>query len=342
MFQRTHITGLVVAFAALVCFAPAQAFAQTIRMLIMQKDHDPASLKRGSRIQRGVLNAFNQALNAPSAADLQRRYGIGGIDVYDEVALTLPFDSQGRTRRSQQELLSVVRKLRNPRIDVILLYTLYARAVKEKFIEVNSLQMSMSYRVLDVRSGRFLGGDNVDIDPSGVPFPGCAGGKSPDPHCVAEFVSGQAERLVRDAGVTIATQLAAMIGKRDDRSSVGQDRRTADNRDPISGGTGRYSKDHIRRVCRAFPTEFQITFRGLAKRDVRYISEQMDAWPCRIDIGLSQSSASESSYIYKVRADEAKLKHTLEQTLEFIGIAGNIETRGRNTILVKAIPLRRN
>src|SRR5262245_33959075 len=92
---------LMAAGLAFGLFAPTldDAPGQTIRFLVMQEDDDPESVERDTRIQRAVLNAFNQELNAPTSADIFNKYGIEGMDVYNEKILTMSFDTQNRTRR---------------------------------------------------------------------------------------------------------------------------------------------------------------------------------------------------------------------------------------------------
>lgn len=336
----------IAAALGLAATAVPAAEATTVKILVMQSDKDTESLRRNSRIQNAVLTAFNQGLSAPTASDIFERYGIEGLDVYDEVRLTLPFDTQNRIRRSDQELLTVLDGIRSPRLDIVVLYTIYAKAVKANHAEYTLLQMSLNYRALDVRSGQFLGGDNLDVDTRGIPMTGCAAGSNADSHCVKEFVAEHGQRLVQDASVTLATQVAAMIGphagQRKSADSRIDDTRGSSKDDYASGEREEDLDTRTNRVCRDFPRQFRVTFQGLTKRDVRYVTERMDEWPCRIDIGLEERSASRASYTYKVRADEAKLARNLEMTLEFIGIDGDVTTSGRNELIVKAKPLRHN
>ena len=320
---------LFMAVLALSFWAPtiAPASAETIKLLIMQEDDDPESIERDTRIQRAVLNAFNQTLSAPTSADIFRKYGMGGMDVYDEKSMTIWFDHQGRTRRPDEELISVAREIRNPRLDVLVLYTLYAKGVRAPYADYVKLQMSLNYRALDIRSGRVLGGENLDLDRDGEALRGCAAGMGeqgkPDPHCVKEFVAERAERLVRDAGTTLATQLAAMsrgLGGRDVDSDV--------------AGRGDAAE------CATSPKSYFITFRGLNTEQIRRIVNRMDEWTCRLDLSLENSRPSEVSYIYKVRASDAQLKRNIELSMERLRLEGGVETRGTNELLVKAIPLR--
>lgn len=340
---KSTVAGLV-ALGVLVGGA-ASAAAQTIKVLIVQEDADDTSLRRDTRIQRNILNAFNQGLNAPSAADLQRKYGIGGMDVFDETSLSVDWYPQGRKRRADPELISLAREIRNPRLDVLVLYTLHAKAVDRHAMPgVTALHMSLSYRALDIRSGRYLGGENLDLDSNGIVATGCAaslGGRAASDHCIHEFVAGQGERLVRDAAITLSTQLAAMASGHDKG-----DRREA--REDVPKGKRTSSKDSEpdlsdnRFDCRARPVQYLVTFSGIPKQHVNLITQRMDEWPCGIDLGLERSSPSEASYSYNVRATEAELKRRLDISLEFLRIEGHVETRGRNELVVRAIPIRRN
>jgi hypothetical protein len=326
---------------ALCIWAPsitAATAAETIKLMIMQEDDDPESIERDTRIQRSVLNAFNQALSAPSSSDIYRKYGIEGMDVYDEKMLTMSFDRQGRTRRQDTELISVAREVRNPRLDVLVLYTLYAKGVKAPYADFVKLQMSMSYRALDVRSGRVLGGENLDLDRDGEALRGCAAGGTdgkPDPHCVKEFVAERAERLVRDAGNTLAIQLAALS-----KGAGGSGERSGSN--DAGGAAGSASPTGDGADCATSPRSYLITFRGMTDQDVRYLVKRMEDWNCHVSLTLEDSRATETSYAYKVRATDAKLKRNIEVTMERLQLEGDVETRGNNELLVKAIPIRRN
>lgn len=302
------------------------ARAETIKVLVVQEDDDQESIERDTRIQRAVLNAFNQALSAPSSTDIFRKYGIGGMDVYDEKALTMSFDRQGRTRRADTELISVAQEVRNPRLDVLVLYTLYAKGVRAPYAEYVKLQMSLNYRALDVRSGRVLGGENLDLNSDGEALRGCAAGigqdAKPDPHCVKEFVAERAEALVRDAGHTLAIQLAALS-------------RGVGGRDVVSDAADKGGAE-----CATSPKSYLITFRGLNAENIRTITKRMDDWSCRVDLSLEESRPSETRYVYKVRASDAQLKRNLELTMQKLKLEGGVETRGTNELVVKAIALR--
>ena len=349
MLKKLMIGAAAVAALAAV---PATAQAQTIKVLVAQEDWDKESLPRNNRIQRAVLNTWNSTLNAPAVLRQMKRYGIEGLDVYDETAVSLNFYQQDRTRRRDEELISLARQIKNPRIDVLVLYTLYARAVKEPYTNLTKLLTSMSYRALDTRSGRFFGGDNLDIDPDGVVMTGCAtgiNGVGPDAHCVKEFVSRNGERLARDAGNAMALRLAALLGQQyGDTSGASQDTNDklgdADGfkDDDAGAGTGVARKGIGR--CKNIPTTFIVEYQGFTPRQKNLIEANMSNWRCGLDLdaAVGGSSLSNAAYEYKTRLNEGQLIRQVRLMTELMGVVAEVRNQGRNKIEVRAISLREN
>ncbi len=333
---------------------PATAQAQTIKVLVAQEDWDKDSLKRDNRIQRAVLNTWNSTLNAPAVLHQIKRYGIEGLDVYDETAVSLKFYEQDRVRRRDEELISLARQIKNPRIDVVVLYTLYARAVKEPYTNLTKLLTSMSYRAIDTRSGRFFGGDNLDIDPHGVVMTGCAtslNGVKPDAHCVKEFVSRNGERLARDAGNALALKLAALLGKQygnkdgyaaDTNDKLGDADGYKDGDAGVEGGIAKTSVGGGQ--CKNIPTTFIVEYQGFTPRQKSLIEANMSNWRCGLDLdaAVGGSSFSNAAYEYKTRLNEGQLLRQVRLMTELMGIVADIRNQGRNKIEVRAVGLRGN
>lgn len=325
--------------AASVLVGCGTAFAQpTINVMVVQEDSDPDSLARSNRIQNATLNAFNQALNAPAYQSLLAQYGISGMDVYDETATTLDFYGQDRQRRTDQELISLSRLIETPRLDVLVPYVLYARAVEDPYTKVAQLHMSMSYRALSVRDGRFLGGDNIDLDSTGVLFTGCAAGLAgtrADPHCVKEFVSANGEKLARNAGNKLAIQLAALLGPIApiQPAATGTALATSPALAPAVGsGDG----------CDNLPTTYKITFTGFEQRALTAIEQNMAFWSCVMDTNVTDSEFASMTYSYKTRASEQRLLRNIRLVSELVGVVSEAKTEGNNAIVVEALGIRTN
>ncbi|MCQ0986721.1 hypothetical protein [Jiella marina] len=325
-----------------VCAMATTSYAATINVMVVQEDWDPESLVRNNRIQNAVLSTFNQTLNSPAYQSRIQQYGIDGMDVYDETATTLTFYQQDRQRRTDEELISLVRTVKNPQMDYIVPYTIYARAVTDPYTQIVSLQMSLNYRALDVRSGRFVGGDNLDIDTAGVPFQGCAAGlngTAADPHCVKEFVSRYGEQLARNAGNKLAIQLAALLGRQYGGASAGEPVNDAIGGTDIaglpSGGAGGS-------VCDNPPTTFAVTFRGFEQRQMNAVEEYMSYWKCAIDLDVTASDFSEITFSYKTRSDQQRILRNVRLMLELMGTIAEPQTQGANEIVVEALGIREN
>ena len=83
-------------------------------ILVMGEDADPDSIARTDRTFSRVLNELANQIEAY------------GFSVYDETAVTLGGNVQGRSRRTDAELVDVARSVRNPPIDTMVIFTIYA------------------------------------------------------------------------------------------------------------------------------------------------------------------------------------------------------------------------
>lgn len=329
--------------------AAGAADAQTIKVLVLQEDWDNTSLQRNNRIQRAVLNTWQQTLNSPAYREMMARYGIAGMDVYDETGVTLDFYQQDRQRRSDEELIRLAEQVRNPTIDVVVLYTLYARAVKDPYTQVSKLLMSMSYRALDVKSKRYFGGDNIDLDRDGIPLLGCATalhGQAPDEHCVKEFVSTYGERLARDAGNALSLRLAALIGEHygsaggvpSDPGKLG----SADGYVPDAGTGDNYAAVNPGAGCPNIPTTFIITYEGFSQPQMTFAENNMSQWRCALDLDAVDQSYANATYEYKTKANIGQTMRNIRLMMELAGINADIRNQSGNEILVRAFGLRSN
>ncbi len=304
--------------------APVVADVPTINVLVVQEDWDEDSLIRNNRIQNAVLNTLNQTLHAPAYQSVLQRYGISGMDVYDETFLTLDFYEQDRQRRRDEELISI------------------ARAVTDPYTQIVKLQMSLNYRAINIRDGRWMGGDNLDIDTAGVPFTGCAtgiNGTPADPHCVKEFVSQYGENLARNAGNKLAIQLAGQLGRADGSAPQGSvaDPAVDSTNAVVTGETMAYQAVQ---GCGNIPSTFQVQWVGFEQRQINAIEEHMNFWKCALDTDVTDSDFSQVTFSYKTRADKARVVRNIRLMLELLGQIAEPRTEGSNTIEVEALGIR--
>lgn len=137
---------LMIALAIFTLFGmrlPAAQAAELPYLMIMGEDGDMDAVPRDSRVFRRVLNELSETMN------------MDGFDVYDETAVTLDDFAQGRSRRSDAELIDIARAVKRPPIDIIILFEIYASA--ERLDYTTKVRTRLSGRLLDVHSGRRLG-----------------------------------------------------------------------------------------------------------------------------------------------------------------------------------------
>jgi hypothetical protein len=166
--------GLAILAELVLGIAPLRA-ADRPSLVIMGEDSDPDSVARDSRVFRRVIDG------------LANQFTAAGFRVYDETAASLDGFVQGRTRRSDAEIIDIARRLTQPPVDIAVLFTLYASAEDKTYTKV--LRSRLAGRLLDVKSGRDLGSLEVATDP-GRPVPAnCAR------PCLLEAAGDQARDL---------------------------------------------------------------------------------------------------------------------------------------------------
>ena len=82
-------------------------------ILVMGEDADRDTVARDGRVFKRVLDTLTDAMNDE------------GFRVYDEIAVTLDNFTQGRTRRSDAEIIDIARSVRSVAIDVAVIFSIY-------------------------------------------------------------------------------------------------------------------------------------------------------------------------------------------------------------------------
>ena len=118
-------------------------------VIIFGDDADKDTIPRKNRIFNRVINALSNQLNEQ------------GIDVFDETAITLDKGFvQGRTRRTDAEIIDISRLVTRPPIDVAVIFQIYASAKQLSYI--TKIKTRISGRLLAVKTGQKLGNFEVN------------------------------------------------------------------------------------------------------------------------------------------------------------------------------------
>lgn len=322
------------------------ATAQTVDVMVMQSDADPNSLRRGIQVQRGMLNIWNASLNAPAIGSYLQRYGLQGLDTYDETAAIvdsgLGYDTS-RERRRDEELLSLAFGIPGQSLDAVVLYSIYAKAVPHPYTGVSLLRASMQYRVIN-RDGRYLAGDNVELSTEGIPLTGCAAqieNIAPDAQCVRDAVTTNLGRMAADAANRIALQIAAIIGEQ--YGSAGGTGAGANAAiDGAPGDVAAAGAPRANGVCDNLPVTYLVTFAGIDDRQKNAIEEFMNSWSCVMNLEQEDESLTQITYRYKTRADRTRIMRNIRLMFEAMGVFVDPRTQGEREIYVEAVTLRSN
>jgi hypothetical protein len=154
-------------------------------ILIMAEDGDTGSVSRDNRVSRRVLNELSSQISGY------------GFSVFDETALTFNRNRQGRSRRSDAELIDIARSINRPPIDTIALFTIYTDSRLRP--HTRKLRVRVAARLLDAKSGRRLG--NFEVSEEGNVHPNCSG------PCYAETVGDVAKILGREVADVLSQKL---------------------------------------------------------------------------------------------------------------------------------------
>jgi len=259
-------------------------------ILIMAEDADADGVARNSRISTRILNAVVTQLD-------QRRYR-----VYDETAVTIDTHKQGRTRRTDAELIDIAKSIRKPPIDVVVFFTVYANVDRKKYS--NDLHLRIVGRLLSVHDGRRLGNWEEELpDRWSLPnrcFPDDKGVRR---DCLLEAVGRDARR--------IATGMSSVLAERLEYLTDGGRR---------LGGDGRRDSN--------LEKGYSLTFEGFDRRDIREIEEYLTIFSGYIDHRPTTSMTKYVEFWYESTIRTSKLRRNLEKMMEVLNLDYTIQFQG--------------
>ncbi len=283
----------------------AQA-AELPYLMIMGQDGDMDAISRDSRVFRRVLNELAETMNQD------------GFDIYDETAITLDNYAQGRSRRSDAELIDIARSVTRPPIDVIVLFDVYASA--ERLDYTTKVRARLSGRLLDVHSGRRMG--NFEISsPRNFRAPvNC------NRECIIETVGNNARLLARDVADVLVQKLGDEVGDRRDDTSYREDGQNDYTSSAPRGADG----------CSGRVQDIFLTFQNFTEQEMLDMEDVILAkFSCYVDHRPAASHGRTHEYAYKTRLHTNKLKRNLIRALEYLGMSGRVRYQGKEFIISK-------
>ena len=214
---------------------------------------------------------------------LANQLGDAGFRVYDETAATIDKFQQGRCRRQDDELIDIARSIRQPTIDVVVLFRVYA--VARELDYTTKVAARVEGRLLDVHAGRRLGNFEVDRDWNV--------GTDCRSKCVVEAVRGHARGLAQDLGAVLAVKLGP---EPDSLVRLGTDQRS-----------GLEAKGRIR--------EYVLKFENFTVGDIDEIEDYLRIFSCYQEHRPDEIRLTSASYTYHSCLSPARLSSNLNRML---------------------------
>jgi len=307
MKHLTLVIGVLTLFIiGLTGCAVAKVKSPTI--LIMAEDADGDSLPRKSRISTRILNELVTQLNT------------NGYDVYDETALTLRTHSQGRSRRTDVELIDIARSIQRPPIDVVCFFEVFSHLNRKTY--QNELRLRTVGRLLSVADGRRLGNweaklpehrDQVWLLPNRC----FSANKGVKRDCLLEVIGDDARVLAQEVGAIISEKLGAQIVA-------------------AGGGEQAAEKEGLKRG-------FNLVFDGFTSRDYHDLEEYLVIFSGYVSHRSVRSSHLYKEVWYESTIETRKLERNLHKMMEVLDLPYVLKFSGNNyTIKSKSLRKERN
>ena len=289
--MRSFILGLAIACFGVLGLPQAQA-ADKPNLLVFGEDFDDDAIPRDSRVFRRVLTSLQEQLSDK------------GFDVFDETAVTLDNFAQGRTGRSDAEIIDIAKSITRPPIDVATIFTIYASA--RDVGHTTKVRVRIEGRLLQVKTGQHLGAFEVKGPPEWNAPAKC------NRECIIESVGDYAKTLGNDLGSVLAEKLAWLV----------------------EGHTGTVSN-----TGSALPTAYNLVFDGFTPDEMLKIEEYMTIFSGYKTHRPGYSSNTRAEIWYESSIASARLNRNIQRMLAELDLRGTVQFSG-NTFTLKKITLR--
>ncbi len=267
--------------------APSSYAVEKPNILIMGDDADQDTVPRNSRVFRRVLDTLSNELHNE------------GFDVFDEVAVSLDDFAQGRSRRTDAEIIDIAKSVKRPPIDIAVIFQIYASAKEMSY--TTKIKTRVRGRLLMVKSGQRLGNFEVDS-----PREWNAPADCPR-ECILEVVGKYSKTLARDVGSVLAEQLAELYESGDDAVT------TSGN---LSNG-------------------FSLVFEGFSSDDMFDIEEYLVVFSGYKTHRPVYSGRRHHEYWYESSITATRLNRNLRKMMDHLGARGRVAFSGNEFVLTK-------
>jgi hypothetical protein len=309
---------LAVALAAGIArSAPVEAATATTRInaLVMAENASPETMSRAVPIHRRVVTQLSEALN-------QR-----GIQIYDADLLASQYMTPGKTRYTDDELLSLARTVATTTpIDVVVFFEVVAD-IQQNPVTPRVLypRVRMPGRILNVRTAQLVGAFEVEagrLPPLPVPC---------DQECVMSNVGDDAKLIASDLGDALVQKLAGWNAGGLDRATAGSAGalapRLADGA-PAPAPAPAAGPAPVGPTCEGLSGDFTIQIKDFRQDELLRIEEAIRMFSCYEEMRPMRSGATYADYSYRTSSGAQRLDRNLRRMLEFLDLTGQVRFDG--------------
>ena len=236
--------------------------------------------------------------------------------------------AQGRSRRSDAELIDIARSTKRPPIDIVVLFEIYASA--ERLDYTTKIRTRLSGRLLDVHSGRRLGNFEV-ASPRNFRAPvNC------NRECIIETVGNNARLLATDVADVLAQKLGDEVdyGYEDEEDDYYEDR--SHDGDYERAETKDLARKRGDKGCHGRVQDVFLNFRNFTEQEMLDMEDVILAkFSCYVDHRPAASHGKTHEYVYKTRLHTGKMKRNLVRALEYLGMSGRVRYQGKEFTISK-------
>jgi len=313
IYNRNILQSLAIAFSMLAFLITPNALmaGEQPNVLIMGEDADKDTVPRHSRVFNRVLNAL--------VSELSQK----GFKVYDETGVSLNITNPGRVRRTDAELVTVARRVKNPPLDVIASFQIYAFANKNAYSDIYDLSVRVAGRMMHVQTSKRLGNFEVAMGPTDLsPLPvNC------NRDCILENVGKHAKEIAHEVGIVLAEKLDMISPKRSKSTTTTTTDADTDTPDDVV----RTTTDK----CSGLTTAYSLRFEGFKSDEVTMIEEFVRAFkgfdhmrPVRVNLRTAE-------YWYETCSDSARLNRNIRLMLESMEVKARLALNGNRFKVTK-------
>ena len=285
---------VLAASACLMTVVPSISMAaDKPNLLIFNEDSDKDTVPRNNRVSKRVLASITSQLSDQ------------GFDVFDETAVTLDGFTQGRSRRTDAELIDIARTVQRPPIDVAVIYTIYASA--KVLPHTTKIKTRIEGRMLNVKTGQRLGNFEVKSPKEWI-----ATDAKCNRECILESIGDAGKILGDDLGAVLYDKLAWMV-------------------DPDNDGVGTGDS--------GLPNAYTLIFQGFTPDEVLEVEEFMLQFTGYKTHRPVYTSKRRAEFWYETSLASARMNRNMRKMLEHLDMNARVQFSG-NTFTVQRITLR--